>query len=90
MVLLSYNCSDETINQFIEIPENRKTKIAQAITFIKGVNKYFENNKSVSLGITYKSKPGIIGTICLWNFSENNTIAEVGYNLSPEFQNKEL
>jgi ribosomal-protein-alanine N-acetyltransferase len=41
--------SDETINQFIEIPENRKTKkIAQAITFIKGVNKYFENNKSVS------------------------------------------
>jgi ribosomal-protein-alanine N-acetyltransferase len=59
--------SDETINQFIE-RKQKNEKIAQAITFIKGVNKYFENNKSVSWGITYKSKPGIIGTICLWNF----------------------
>jgi ribosomal-protein-alanine N-acetyltransferase len=46
--------SDETINQFIERPEKRKTKtIAQAIEFIKGVNEDFENNKSVSWGITY-------------------------------------
>lgn len=87
--VILYLRSDGTINQFIERPENRKTKtIAQAIEFIKGVNEDFENNKSVSWGITYKSASEIIGTICLWNFSENNTIAEVGYNLSPEFQNK--
>jgi ribosomal-protein-alanine N-acetyltransferase len=46
--------SDETINQLVERPEKRKTKtIAQAIEFIKGVNEDFENNKSVSWGITY-------------------------------------
>jgi phenylalanine-4-hydroxylase len=28
--------------------KQKTKKIAQAITFIKGVNKYFENNKSVS------------------------------------------
>lgn len=30
----------------------------------------------------------MIGSICLWNFSNNLKTAEVGYSLYPEFQNK--
>ncbi|MEZ7504444.1 GNAT family N-acetyltransferase [Flavobacterium sp. Arc2] len=87
--VILYLRSDETINQFIERPENRKTKtIEQALQFIVGINENLHNTKSVSWGISYKNDPQIIGTICLWNFSENNTIAEVGYNLIPNFQNK--
>ena len=81
--------SDKTINKFIDRPENRKTKnISDAINHIKKLNIETENNKSFSWGITLKNNPKIIGTICLWNFSENNKIAEVGYDLNPIFQRK--
>tara|TARA_R110001583_G_scaffold194829_3_gene367243 strand:+ start:17 stop:556 length:540 start_codon:yes stop_codon:yes gene_type:complete len=81
--------SDETINKFIERPENRKTKNkADAIKFIKEINDAFEKNKSISWGITIKNDSKIIGTICLWNFSQNNKTAEVGYDLNPKFHRK--
>jgi len=81
--------SDETINKFIHRPEHRKTKnITDAIKHIKKLNAETETNKSFSWGITLKSDPKIIGTICLWNFSDNYKIAEVGYDLNPMFQRK--
>tara|TARA_R110000868_G_scaffold121097_8_gene321380 strand:- start:1453 stop:1992 length:540 start_codon:yes stop_codon:yes gene_type:complete len=87
--VILYLRSDETINQFIERPEHRKTKtLDQALQFIIDINEDFQNNKSVTWGIVYSNHPQIIGTICLWNISENNTIAEVGYGLNPDFQNK--
>jgi len=78
--------SDKTVNQFIERPENRKTKnITDALNFIKELDKNLQNNKSISWGITLKNNSNILGTICLWNFTENNKTAEVGYDLNPEF-----
>lgn len=81
--------SDKTINKFIDRPENRRTKdIDDAIKHIKRIHEEIENNKSVSWGITLNNNPKIIGTICLWNFSENDKTAEVGYDLNPLFQRK--
>lgn len=82
-----YLRSDKTINKYIERPEHRKTKIkSDAVKFIKELNENITNNKSIAWGITLKNDLQIIGTICLWNFSQNNKIAEVGYDLKPEFQ----
>lgn len=81
--------SDKTINKFIERPEHRRTRNkADALKFIKELHENIENNKSIAWGITLKNKPQIIGTICLWNFSEDKKTAEVGYDLDPEFQGK--
>jgi ribosomal-protein-alanine N-acetyltransferase len=81
--------SDKTVNKFIERPENRKTKNkTDAIKFIKEINENAKNNKSISWGITLKNNPKIVGTICLWNFSNDKKIAEIGYDLNPEFQRK--
>jgi ribosomal-protein-alanine N-acetyltransferase len=81
--------SDKTINKFIDRPENRRIKnTSDALKHIKKLNSETENNKSVSWGITLKNDPKIIGTICLWNFSENYKTAEVGYDLNPKFQSK--
>lgn len=81
--------SDKTINKFIERPEHRITKdISDAIRFIEELNEYIENNKSIAWGITLKNETQIIGTICLWNFSQNNKTAEVGYDLDPKFHKK--
>ena len=30
----------------------------------------------------------MIGSICLWNFSEDQKTAEIGYDLSPDYQGK--
>ena len=81
--------SDKTVTKFIERPENRKTKNkTDSIKFIKEINEANKNNESISWGITLKNNPTILGTICLWNFSDNHKIAEIGYDLNPEFQRK--
>jgi ribosomal-protein-alanine N-acetyltransferase len=87
--VILYLRSDEKINEFIERPESRKTKtIAQALQFIATINEEFTIKKSVTWGITIKNERQLIGTICLWNFSEDQLTAEVGYGLNPEFQNQ--
>ena len=30
----------------------------------------------------------MIGSICLWNFTDNQKSAEIGYDLSPKYQRK--
>ena len=81
--------SDKTVNKFIERPAERQihTK-SDAINYIKRLNKQTKENKSISWGITLQDSLELIGTICLWNFNDNCTIAEVGYDLKPSFQNK--
>jgi ribosomal-protein-alanine N-acetyltransferase len=87
--IILYLRSDEEINKFIERPEHRKTKtIEEAKKFIMQINENLETNKSIAWGISLKNNSKIIGTICLWNFSKVNKTAEVGYELSPEFQGK--
>ena len=84
-----YLRSDKIINEFIERPEHRKTKtIEDAKKFIQQINENLETNKSIAWGISLKDDSKIIGTICLWNFSQDNKTAEVGYDLNPNFQEK--
>ncbi|MEP6595773.1 MAG: GNAT family protein, partial [Ginsengibacter sp.] len=45
-------------------------------------------NKSICWAITLKHNPIVIGTICYWNISVENDIAEIGYELKPKFQGK--
>ena len=83
--------TDKNVTKYIERPEHRKTKnISEAIELIKELESYIERNTSIVWGITLKNEPSIIGTICLWNFTQNDKIAEVGYDLDPRHQNKGL
>jgi len=81
--------SDESVTKYIERPEERKTKnMADASKFIKEINEAFEQHQSISWGISLINNPTIVGTICLWNFSNDHKIAEIGYDLNPRFQRK--
>lgn len=81
--------SDKIINKFIKRSEDTKTKNkTDALLFIQMIHNAVEDNISVSWGITLIDSKEIIGTICLWNFSEDRRIAEVGYDLSPKYQNR--
>ena len=80
--------SNEVVNQFVKrIPP--KTNY-DALDFILTIKKRVQNNESLNWGISYKNQQNLIGTICLWKFSDDRTEAEVGYELLPEYHRKGL
>jgi len=70
------------------IARDLQTDVSQSEKFIEDRNKDIAQNKVMYWAITLKNQKKLIGTICLWNFTEGNTVAEVGYDLKLEFQKK--
>ena len=78
--------SDQTLNFFIK-REGAK-KLEDAIDFMNMIQKGFEKGDNVNWAISMKEDEKMIGSICLWNFSEDLKTAEIGYSLHPDHQNK--
>jgi ribosomal-protein-alanine N-acetyltransferase len=78
--------SNETINQFVK--RNSPKTNYDALQFILTIKERTQSGQTLYLGITYKNQPNLIGTICLWNFSEDRKTAEVGYELLPDYHRK--
>ena len=76
--------SDPGINKYID--RTKTTNVEEALQFIKKRNDDINENKALYWAITIKENPKLIGTICLWNFSEDKKIAELGYELLQKFQ----
>ena len=78
--------SNEVINQYVKrIPP--KTNY-DALDFILTIKKRTQNNETFYWGISQKDQPNLIGTICLWKFSDDRLQAEVGYELLPDYHRK--
>lgn len=78
--------SNAEINKFLKrIPPQTNY---EALSFILTIKQRVENNETIFWGISLKNQPELIGTICLWNFSEDRKTAEVGYELLPNYQRK--
>ena len=78
--------TNEGVNRYIERP--RPENINDAIDFILKTNNGIKQNEMIDWAITLKDAQKLIGTICLWNFSEDKTRAEVGFELKPDYQGK--
>lgn len=78
--------SNEVINQFVKRTPPKTNY--DALDFILTIKKRTRNNETFFWGISQKDQPNLIGTICLWKFSNDRTEAEVGYELLPEFHRK--
>lgn len=78
--------SNVEINQFLH--RNPPKNSFEALEFILNIKRKSANNEIVFLGITFQNHPKLLGTICLWNFSEDLTIAELGYELLPDYHGK--
>ncbi len=73
--------SNEQINKFVV--RTKPTNKESTRSFIEKINTAIEQNESIFWVICEKDNPNLIGTICLWNFSEDKSCAETGYELSP-------
>jgi [ribosomal protein S5]-alanine N-acetyltransferase len=76
--------SDSEINKYL----NRQisNSIDDARNFINKVNENINKNDSLYWAISLKNKDILVGTICLFSFSEENDKCEIGYELLTNFQ----
>lgn len=78
--------SNEVINQFVR--RNSPKNNYDALQFILTIKERTRNNQTFYWGISLKNQLNLIGTICLWKFSEDRKVAEVGYELLPDYHRK--
>lgn len=79
--------SIDSVNQYINRPDTMTLEDAQS--FVERAERALEENKYLYWTLAEKqNEPKLIGTLCLWNFDEGREMAEVGYELHPDFHGK--
>jgi ribosomal-protein-alanine N-acetyltransferase len=78
--------SDESVNRYLD--RHPSKSIEDAKSFIQAVTENVKKNDSIYWAITLSGK--LIGTICLFEFADDNSKAEIGYELLPIYQGKGL
>ena len=76
--------SDPEINKYLG-REPSKT-IEDAIHFINRINENIKNNHSIYWVISLTRSKEFVGTICLFDFSNETNSCEIGYELLTKFQ----
>jgi [ribosomal protein S5]-alanine N-acetyltransferase len=76
--------SDAEINKYLGREPSRT--IEDAINFIKKVNENIEKNNSFYWVITLTKTKTFVGTICLFDFSDEKNSCEIGYELMTKVQ----
>ena len=78
--------SDINVNKYLG--RNSSKSIDDAQVFIQTINENIQKNISIYWAITLNGTDKLIGTICLFDFSNDNLKVEIGYELLPAFQGK--
>ncbi|MFV8270260.1 GNAT family N-acetyltransferase [Flavobacterium sp. GT2N3] len=76
--------SDSQINKYLD--RQIADTIDDARTFINKVNANINTNDSLYWAITFSDKNIVVGTVCLFSFSDENNNCEIGYELLRNFQ----
>ncbi len=76
--------SDLEINKYLD-RQTSKT-VEDAINFINKINDCIKENASIYWAITLTNSKTFVGTICLFDFLNENKKCEIGYELLTNFQ----
>jgi ribosomal-protein-alanine N-acetyltransferase len=74
--------SDKTVNKYLGKP--RAKSIGEARDFIEKITNGIADDKWIMWAIEDKGNSAFIGTICLWNLSDDLTKADIGFELLPD------
>ena len=83
--LFRLRADEETARVLCREPYKTVDEARARIAFLR---RDAENGLSVTWALESREAPGFMGYICLWNFSEEENKAEIGYELLPEFRGK--
>jgi ribosomal-protein-alanine N-acetyltransferase len=78
--------SNELVNRHLDRQKTTTTK--EALLFIDKIDKGISNNQSIYWVIALKENNFLIGTICYWNIVAEKNVAEIGYELHPDYHGK--
>jgi len=78
--------SDKGIAEYLDRPHCKS--IEEAGQFINRINEGIEKNECFYWGVTDKINSAFMGTICLWNFTADRSVAEIGFEILPYYQGK--
>ncbi len=78
--------SDDSVNRYLD--RHPSKSIEDAKSFIQTITENVTKNNSIYWAISLSGK--LIGTICLFEFADDNIKAEIGYELLPSYQGKGL
>lgn len=76
--------SDSEINKYLN--RQLSNTIDDAKNFINKVNENITNSNALYWAITFTDKNILVGTMCLFGFSDENDSCEIGYELLTNFQ----
>ncbi len=78
--------SNPEIAKYLDRPLCKATD--EALNFIAKVNRGIKHNEWIYWAVSFKNDPGLVGTICLWKISPEQSKAEVGFELLTGYQGK--
>ena len=78
--------SNDEVNKLI--PRVNYQSIEEAQNFLTRINNNIAENDCIFWMMELKETNQLIATICLWNLSAENSIAEIGYEMHPDFHGK--
>jgi len=78
--------SDDNVNRYLDRQPSKS--IEDAKSFIQTITENVKKNNSIYWAISLNGK--LIGTICLFEFADDNIKAEIGYELLPGCHGKGL
>jgi [ribosomal protein S5]-alanine N-acetyltransferase len=76
--------SDANVNQYLDRAPSQT--IDDASRFIATIHENINKNEALYWAITLTGSPRLVGTICLFQFSDQNRQCDIGYELLPAFQ----
>ena len=68
--------SDDSVNRYLDRP--KANSIEDAALFIQKICGFIDNRQSFYWAIVLKEDSKFVGTVTLFNFSEDNSCAEIG------------
>jgi [ribosomal protein S5]-alanine N-acetyltransferase len=77
--------SDERLLKYYDAKAKTYEEAGQ---FLQNLNDGIKRNEWIIWGITLKNEDKLIGSICFWNISEEQSKAEIGYELMVDWQGK--
>lgn len=76
--------SNPEINKYLGRQPSKT--IEDALNFINRINENIKSNNSIYWAISLANTKKLVGTICLFDFSDEKNSCEIGYELMPDFQ----
>lgn len=76
--------SNPAVNKYLDRQPTQT--VEEALSFINKVNENFKNKAGLYWAITQTDNKKLIGTVCLFDFSDELENGEIGFELLPSYQ----